>query len=187
MSLIPSNQFVHITNDLAKSLVSKVQRTRKIKWKLSEQEIISNRIQLKYILWNWKYTQTLVNSGINDLPIRPIVSNLNTAQHIIWRSIFLSYYHLYRTQKVLWKTIEFIEDLKQKLSRKHKLVSFDVKSLFKNVSLHHTVDIILRRINEKNEITTSIAKHEIKYCVWKMSISPLNPKHKYKQMMWPWV
>ena len=69
------------------------------------------------------------------------------------------------SESTVKNTIEFIEDLKQKLSRKHKLVSFDVKSLFKNVSLHHTVDIILRRINEKNEITTSIAKHEIKYCV----------------------
>ena len=39
MSVLLCNQFIHIPNDYAKSLVSKVQQTlRKIKSKLSEQE-----------------------------------------------------------------------------------------------------------------------------------------------------
>ena len=54
---------------------------------------------------------------------------------------------------------EFIEDLKQqKLSLEHKMVSFDVKLFFTNVTLIRTIDIILKRIYEKNEIVTSIAK-----------------------------
>ena len=54
---------------------------------------------------------------------------------------------------------EFIEDLKQqKLSLEHKMVSFDVKLFFTNVPLIRTIDIILKRIYEKNEIVTSIAK-----------------------------
>ena len=54
---------------------------------------------------------------------------------------------------------EFIEDLKQqKLSLEHKMVSFDVKLFFTNLPLIRTIDIILKRIYEKNEIVTSIAK-----------------------------
>ena len=54
---------------------------------------------------------------------------------------------------------EFIEDLKQqKLSLEHKMVSFDVKLFFTNVPLIRTIDIILKRIYEKNEIVTSIVK-----------------------------
>ena len=42
------------------------------------------------------------------------------------------------------------------------MVSFDVKSLFTNVPLDRTIDIILKKIYEKNEIVTSITKNEIK-------------------------
>ena len=42
------------------------------------------------------------------------------------------------------------------------MLSFDVKSLFTNVPLNRTIDIILKRIYEKNEIVTSITKNEMK-------------------------
>ena len=42
------------------------------------------------------------------------------------------------------------------------MVSFDVKSLFTNVPLNRTIDIILKRISEKNETVTPITKNEIK-------------------------
>ena len=61
-------------------------------------------------------------------------------------------------RKYCEKRKEFIEDLKpQKGSQDYKMVSFDVKSLFTKKPLDHTIDIILRRIN-KNEIVTSITK-----------------------------
>ena len=52
--------------------------------------------------------------------------------------------------------------IKQQLSQEHRMVSFDVKSLFTNVQLDRTIDIILKRIYEKNEIVTSITKSEMK-------------------------
>ena len=42
------------------------------------------------------------------------------------------------------------------------MLSFDVKSLFPNVPLNRTIDIILKKIYEKNEIVTSITKNEMK-------------------------
>ena len=50
----------------------------------------------------------------------------------------------------------------RQLSIEHKMVSFDVKSLFTNVPLDRTIDIIWKKIYEKNEIVTSITKNEIK-------------------------
>ena len=42
------------------------------------------------------------------------------------------------------------------------MVSFDVKSLFANVPLDRTIDIVLRRIYDKYELQTSIARSEMK-------------------------
>ena len=44
----------------------------------------------------------------------------------------------------------------------HKLISFDVKSLFTNVPLDFTIDLILKRIYEDNEIQTNIKKKDMK-------------------------
>ena len=47
----------------------------------------------------------------------------------------------------------------------HKMVSFDVVSLFTNVSFDITIEVILRRIYNNNEIKTSITKKETKELV----------------------
>ena len=44
----------------------------------------------------------------------------------------------------------------------HKIVSFDVKSLFTNVPLEKTIKITVKRIYERKEINTSISKKEMK-------------------------
>ena len=60
-------------------------------------------------------------------------------------------------------TKELIEELKQqKLSQEHKIVSFDVISLFMNVPLDGAIDIILKIIYEKNGIVTSVTKNGMK-------------------------
>ena len=44
----------------------------------------------------------------------------------------------------------------------HKIISFDVKALFTNVPLDFTIDLILTRIYEDNEILTNIKKKRMK-------------------------
>ena len=44
----------------------------------------------------------------------------------------------------------------------HSFISFDVKSLFTYVSLDFTIDVILKRIYDKNEIHTNIKRLEMK-------------------------
>ena len=50
----------------------------------------------------------------------------------------------------------------EKISENYEMVSFDVKSVFTLVPLEHTIDIILKRIYEKHEITTVFTKPEMK-------------------------
>ena len=42
------------------------------------------------------------------------------------------------------------------------MVSFDVKSLFINIPLNQTIDIILKRIYDDNELRISISRNEMK-------------------------
>ena len=44
----------------------------------------------------------------------------------------------------------------------YKMVSFDVVSLFTNVALDETIDIIFKRIYDKKEINTDIPKKEMR-------------------------
>ena len=65
-------------------------------------------------------------------------------------------------------TINSTKDLMSKIKNEkiipenYEMVSFDVKSLFTSVPLEHTIDIIIKRIYEKHEITTVFTKHEMK-------------------------
>ena len=105
-----------------------------------------------------KVHKLLVNGGINKLPIRPTVSNLNIATYNLAK--YLSKLSLLRQPRNTVKnTKEFIELTQQKLPKEHKKVSFDVKSLFTNVPLDRTIDIVLERICERNEIVTSITEN----------------------------
>ena len=50
----------------------------------------------------------------------------------------------------------------EKIPENYETVSFDLKSLFTSVPLEHTIDIIIKRIYEKHEITTVLTAHEMK-------------------------
>ena len=60
-------------------------------------------------------------------------------------------------------TKEFTKKIrKQNILKDYTMVSFDVVSLFTNMPLEDTINIILRRIYEKKEIVTDIAKFKLR-------------------------
>ena len=60
-------------------------------------------------------------------------------------------------------TKDFVNIIKlQKMPFNHQLISFDVVSLFTNVPIDATIDIIIRRIYEFKEIDTRITKNEMR-------------------------
>ena len=48
------------------------------------------------------------------------------------------------------------------LHENYQIISFDVKSLFTNVPLNDTIDILLRRVYIDSEINTNLTKKELK-------------------------
>ena len=60
-------------------------------------------------------------------------------------------------------TSDFITYIKgQNIPSNFKLISFDVTSLFTNVPLDFTIDVILKRIYDENEVNTNIPKQRMR-------------------------
>ena len=94
---------------------------------------------------------------MTQLPLRPIISNLNTTTYQLARYLKKILSPLSPSQYALESSNKFVNVIKQQvIPSSCKLVSFDVKSLFTNVSLDRTIDVILKKIYDKHEITTNI-------------------------------
>ena len=50
----------------------------------------------------------------------------------------------------------------EKVPDGYQMVLFDVKSLFTNVPLERTIQVVLKRIYEKHEVSTNVTKQEMK-------------------------
>ena len=96
-----------------------------------------------------------INDTVKELPLRLIISNLNTATYQLLCYLVKILFSLSRSQYMVESSNEFVNVIKQQvIPSSYKLVSFDVKPVFKNVPLDRTIDIILKRICNKLEITT---------------------------------
>ena len=85
-----------------------------------------------------------VNGSINDLPLRPIISNIGTAfcQLATYLAKLLS--PLSTSEYTVANNMEFINHVKRmNIPKDHSFISFDVKSLFTYVPLDFTIDIYL--------------------------------------------
>ena len=70
---------------------------------------------------------------------------------------------LSKNEYTVQNTKDFVNFIKlQKIPFNHQLISFDVVSLFTNVPVDATIDIIIRRIYEFKEIVTRITKNEMR-------------------------
>ena len=108
---------------------------------------------------------TLVNKLINveHLPLRPIVSNIGTSTYELANYLASLLKPVGKSQYTISNTSEFIEKIKHKvIPPGYSLVSFDVISLFTNVPLDKTIEIILRRIYTNKEIKTDIKRNDLK-------------------------
>ena len=98
-----------------------------------------------------------INDTVKELPLRLIISNLNTATYQLLCYLVKILFSLSRSQYMVESSNKFVNVIKQQvIPSSYKLVSFDVKPVFKNVPLYRTIDIILKRIYNKLEITTNV-------------------------------
>ena len=100
---------------------------------------------------------------VGKLPLRPIVSNIGTATHKTAKYLCKLLTPLGRSKYTMENTKEFVEKIQKiKVPKGHVMVSFDVVSLFTNVPLDKTIDIILRKIYTEKKIKTKIPKDDMR-------------------------
>ena len=104
-----------------------------------------------------------VNGKIDDLTIRPIVSNITTATYQLRKQLSKVLSPLRESEHNIKSTKYFIRQIKKgPIPAGYEMVSFDMKSLFTNVPLDRTIDIILKRIYDHKELETPITRCEMK-------------------------
>ena len=106
-----------------------------------------------------KIANRLDEAGIVDeLPMRPVISNIGTATYELSRYLAGILKPLTRSDFSVDSSKEFVDTLKtQTLPPGFCLVSFDVVSLFTKVPLDFTIELIFKKIYEDRMIATKIS------------------------------
>ena len=105
----------------------------------------------------------LTSGTAEQLPLGQIISNIGATSYQRAKHLAKLLLPLSKTQYMMSSTKCFKSFIKhQKVPDSHKIVLFDVMSLFMNIPLDTTIKIILKQIYNNNEITTYITKKEMK-------------------------
>ena len=167
MSLLNTERFKRLATDPTTATERKIQNVlRKIKSKFSEQEY--KRLYLTgsapaRFHGTVKIHKLKNDRAFDELPIRPIISNINTASYQLAEYLAKLLSPLSTSEYTVKSNSDFITHIKgQNIPNNFKPIPFDVTSLFTNVPLDFTVDVILKRIYNKNEVNTNIPKQQMR-------------------------
>ena len=97
-----------------------------------------------------------------DEPLRPIISGIGTFCHPTARFLAELLSPLTNTKYAAKDTFDFLNKLKCISMDNCFMASFDVASLFTNVPLQETIDIILHKVYDQQLVTTKIPRNELK-------------------------
>ena len=103
------------------------------------------------------------STDICELPLRPVVSNIGTATYNISKYLANELFPLTKNRYTIESTKDFINKIKGNvIGGNEKLVSFDVTSLFTNVPLDFTIDLILSKIYRDKIIKTKLKENQFR-------------------------
>ena len=89
----------------------------------------------------------------------PVTSNIGTASYQSTKHLAKLVSPLNKLEYPVANNIESINNIKsEKIPNGHLFLSFDVKSLFTNILLNHTINISLIRISDNSQIYTDTRK-----------------------------
>ena len=151
LNLLNTDSFVKLNYDPSKTIEGKIQRSlRKIKNNLTKQEYakLYPTGSLPGKFYSTAKRRKLKNdSTVDDLPLRPIISNVGTASYQLAKYLAKLISPLSKSQYTVNSTKEFIETVrKERIPTLYKMIPFDVTSLFTMVPLDYTTDLVLKRI-----------------------------------------
>ena len=167
LELLQMNQFMKLNHDPGKSIEGKIQLIlRKVKNRLSSKEyyqLYPTGSCAGKFYGTAKIHKLPPNGFIDNLPLRPIISNIGTASYQLAKYLAKLLSPLAQSNYTINSTKDLMIKIKhEKIPENYEMVSFDVKSFFTSVPLQHTIDVIIKRIYEKYETTTIFTKHEMR-------------------------
>ena len=100
---------------------------------------------------------------MDQLLIRPIVSNIGTATYQLAKYLAKLLSPLSQSQYTVKSTKDFTDKIRNvNVPHGFDMISFDVKSLFTRILLEETINIALDRIYHRKEIDISISKNDLR-------------------------
>mgnify|MGYP001796235858 CR=1 FL=1 len=151
--ILNNPQFTKLQDDPVKSTEGLIQRTlRKLKSKFSDQQYcnlypIGSKTGAFY--GTAKVHKLRQGEGIEQLTLRPIVSNIGTATYEVAKYLARLLSLLAKSGFTVQSTKQFVVNLHTEtlpVYNNYSMIYFDVTSLFTNVPLDRTFDIIITRI-----------------------------------------
>ena len=98
-----------------------------------------------------------------NLPLRPIVSSVNTPQYKLAKFIIPDIMHLAKNEYTLENSKVLIDSTSNmKIQDSYFMTSFDVESLYTNIPLKETIDIIVNSIYDNGNMVRSMSKNDYK-------------------------
>ena len=115
------------------------------------------------LCWLAKKQKIPDNGTIKDLVLSPIMSNIGAALYQLIKYLTKLLSPLSTSEYTVANNMEFINHVKRmNIPKDHSFISFSVQLSFTYVPLAFTIDVILRRIYNENEIYTNIKRSEMK-------------------------
>ena len=167
LDILDTNQFRKLSTDPTKKTEEKIQRVlRKMKRSFSTQEYSTiyptGSCPVKFY-GTGKIHQLPDNGNVEQLPIRPIVSNMEIVTYQLAKYLAKLLSPLSQSQYTVKSTKDFINKIKNvNVSHGFDIISFDVKALFTSVPLEETINVALDRIYHRKEIDTPISKNDMR-------------------------
>ena len=158
-----SNKMYDILND--KTKFQEIQNTDPLLYTLRAEDKINNKIRIfkKLKIIDDDLSSTLTVSGTSPgilyglpkihktgVPMRPILAAYNTPSYNLSKFIVSKLNHLTTNEFTIKNSYEFAELLTNTSNKDYIMCSFDIKSLFTNIPLDETINIIL------NELTPNL-------------------------------
>ena len=161
-----TTKFKKITGDVSKIIYSQEDKINNYLRSLKKKEIIEeNEYKDLYasgccpgILYGLPKTHKIGN------PIRPIFSALNTASYKLCKFLVPILDPLTRNDYTLKNSFEFAKFINERNFNNCTMASFDIESLFTNIPVDETIDIIIDSFynNNNNDKFMKFSKDEFK-------------------------
>ena len=161
INLLHTDSFIRLDHNPSKTIEGKIQRSmRKIKSNLTKQEysrLYPTGSSPGKFYGTAKQHKLKNGSSVDDLALRPIISNVGIASYQLaeYLAKFLS--PLSRSQYTVNSTKEFNNIKNETVPSAYKIISFDVSYLFTMVPLDYTTDLTLKQIFGDKEIESKIS------------------------------